>query len=216
MIEDDSPLAEMLGDFLSRFGMEVTTYEDPYLGMSALEVQEFDLLLLDLSLPGIDGLEVLRNLRKKHTLPVIISSARTDLEDKLMGLQLGADDYLPKPYDPKELHARILTVLRRLKPSGNVAAPSIFQLDEEAFEIRMDGEAIKLTRAEHEILAHLIRRHNCVVSREEIISNSPALRDGNPKSIEVLVGRIRQKISDDSRRPKYLTAVRGVGYKLIG
>ena len=112
MIEDDAEFAEILSEYLAKYNIKVTNYEDPYLGLSA-GVKKYDLLILDLTLPGMDGLEVCRELRSFSQVPFIISSARSDIADKLIGLERGADDYLPKPYDPRELVARIHTILRR-------------------------------------------------------------------------------------------------------
>ena len=114
MIEDDPEFAQILSEYLSDFNIKVTNFEDPYLGLSA-GVKNFDLLILDLTLPGMDGLEVCKEIRSKYNIPIIISSARSDISDKVVGLQLGADDYLPKPYDPKEMYARIMSLIRRYK-----------------------------------------------------------------------------------------------------
>ena len=101
MIEDDIELAELLIDFLAKYNIKVANYDDPFLGLSALNINHYDLLILDLSLPGMDGIEICKEIRAKSNIPIIISSARSDLEDKIIGLSLGADDYLPKPYAPK-------------------------------------------------------------------------------------------------------------------
>ena len=114
MIEDDAEYAELLSNFLAKYNLAVTNYQDPYLGLSA-GIEKYDLLILDLTLPGMDGLEVCKEVVSKYDIPIIISSARSDLTDKVIGLQLGADDYLPKPYDPQEMYARIMSLLRRYK-----------------------------------------------------------------------------------------------------
>jgi two-component system, OmpR family, response regulator len=113
MVEDDTELAEVLTQYLSKFNISVTNYEDPFLALSAIALEEFDLIILDLTLPGMDGLEVCKELVSKYDIPIIISSARSDIADKVIALELGADDYLPKPYDPRELEVRIKTILRR-------------------------------------------------------------------------------------------------------
>ena len=115
MIEDDLELAEILMEYLEQFDIAITIADDPYLGLSTLDTQKFDLVILDLTLPGIDGLDVCKEIRKRHTVPIIISSARTDITDKVTALENGADDYLPKPYNPRELQARIMSLLRRQK-----------------------------------------------------------------------------------------------------
>lgn len=217
MIEDDAIIAEMLVDYLAQFNIKVEHYEDPFLGMSALEIKRFDLLLLDLSLPGIDGLEVLKRVRKRHSIPIIITSARSDLDDKVVGLELGADDYLAKPFEPKELYARIMSNIRRYKSfeNGDNSLKSDFEFNEAAFEVLFKKTPLHLTQAETEIMAYLIKKHGCAISREELIAHAPSLREGNQKSIEVLIGRIRQKIGDNAKNPKYIQSIRGIGYKLI-
>ena len=118
MIEDDLELAEILTQYLKQFNIEVTNYEEPYLALSSLKLNKYDLIILDLTLPGMDGLDVCKILVKDFDIPIIISSARSDITDKVTALQLGADDYLPKPYDPRELEVRIKTILRRFNHSN--------------------------------------------------------------------------------------------------
>jgi len=124
MIEDDTELAEILTEYLEQFDMEVTTAEDPYIGLSTLAVKKFDLVILDLTLPGLDGLEVCKEIRKRYNIPIIISSARHDITDKVAALDNGADDYLPKPYNPMELQARIKSHLRRLGTQQEIQSES--------------------------------------------------------------------------------------------
>jgi len=118
MIEDDPEFAELLSEYLAQYDIKVTNFEDPYLGLSS-GVKKYDLLILDLTLPGMDGLEVCEEVMQKYDIPVIISSARSDINDKVEALAIGADDYLPKPYDPKEMYARIMSLLRRYSKSKN-------------------------------------------------------------------------------------------------
>ena len=126
MIEDDIELAEILTEYLEQFDIEVTNVENPYIGMSKLNIENFDLVILDLTLPEIDGLEVCSEIRKKHDIPIIISSARHDINDKVEALEKrGADDYLPKPYNPRELQARIKSLLRRKEPKAKKSKKEI-------------------------------------------------------------------------------------------
>lgn len=220
MIEDDAEIAEMLSDYLAQYHIRIDNYEDPYTGLSALNVSAYDIIILDLSLPGMDGLEVCREIRSKSDIPIIISSARSDLEDKIMGLGFGADDYLPKPYSPKELYARIQSILRRYsKGSANhpeSAPKEPFVLDEGGQQIIYQNAPLKLTRAEYEILSLLIERKEHVVSREDLIDSVPSIREESSKrSLDVLIGRIRQKIGENPRHPEILLSVRGIGYKLV-
>lgn len=218
MIEDDVELAEILCNFLKRYNITVTNYDDPYLGISALSLTKYDLLILDLSLPGMDGLEICKEVRAKSDIPIIISSARSDLEDKIVGLELGADDYLPKPYEPKELYARIISVLRRYKKSNSVseeASSSTLILKEESHTIFFQGALLTLTPAEYDVLTHLIKKNNCVVSRTELLNSALSLNEENEsRSLDVLISRIRTKLGESSKEPKLIHSVRGIGYRL--
>ena len=218
MIEDDVELADILCTFLKRYNINVTNYDDPYLGISALSLSKYDLLILDLSLPGLDGLEICKEVRAKSNIPIIISSARSDLEDKIIGLELGADDYLPKPYEPKELYARIMSVLRRYKKSlqsSDESETSELNLKEESHTIFFRNAPLTLTPAEYDVLAYLIKKNNCVVSRAELLGSTPSLNEENEsRSLDVLISRIRTKLCESSKEPKLIHSVRGIGYRL--
>lgn len=220
MIEDDRELAEILTEYLAGFNIRVTNYDNPELGLSALRLKEYKLVILDLSLPEMDGLEVCRIITSQYHIPVIISSARSDISDKVACLQMGADDYMPKPYDPRELAARIQTVLRRTSPQKNPAdkeEASDFVLDEAMMSITFKGDTLKLTPAEYGILKHFIKHKKHVISREDIINNVEAINyESSSKSIDVIVGRLRHKIEDDPKNPRYIVSVRGIGYKFLG
>lgn len=219
MVEDDTELAQILSEYLSRFNIEVENFEDPFLALStiSLKYKEYDLIILDLTLPGLDGLEVCKKLVNQYDIPIIISSARSDITDKVTALELGADDYLPKPYDPRELEVRIKTILRRYKkelPSSNLQiAHELFKLDEEKQEITKEDHYIKFTIAEYQIMALLIKRKGFVLSRYDILENTDI--DENSGSIAVLINRIRSKIEENPKQPKHLITIRGLGYKLV-
>jgi len=223
MIEDDLELAEILTEYLEQFDIEVITAEDPFMGLSTLAVENFDLIILDLTLPGIDGLDVCKEIRKKYTTPIIISSARHDITDKVTALENGADDYLPKPYDPMELQARIKSLLRRNQQIDNSSLTQHEEkkqqdlvLDENSMNIKFLGNDLILTGAEYGILSYLIKKDGGVVSREELIYNINVIsEDTSNKSIDVIIGRIRQKLNENSKEPKYIQSVRGIGYKYI-
>ncbi len=218
MIEDDPEMAQILTKFLSSYEIEVTNVEEPYLGLSKLELNDYDLLILDLTLPEIDGLELIPKIREKSDIPIIISSARDDITDKVIGLERGADDYLPKPYNPRELEARIKSLLRRnkkLSPQKKESLPSPFTLNEQEMNISFKGELLKLTRAEYDILAYLIKHANQVVSRADIIYNIDSISDDSTyKNIDVIISRIRSKLSKIDPEASLIKSVRGVGYKL--
>lgn len=210
MIEDDAQYASLLSDFLQRYNIKVTNYEDPYLGLSA-GVQKYDLLILDLTLPGMDGLEVCKEVVKKYDIPIIISSARSDLSDKVTGLQLGADDYLPKPYDPQEMHARIISLLRRYKKIHEEESRFSLTLDEAREQILFNREELDLTPAEYVVLKLLIQHRGNTVSKEQILYDSDVFQFGSDGSLAVIINRLRNKLSDEVN----IKTVRGVGYKLL-
>ena len=212
MIEDDAEFAELLSEYLAQYDIKITNFEDPYLGLSA-GVKKYDLLILDLTLPGMDGLEVCEEVMEKYDIPVIISSARSDINDKVEALAIGADDYLPKPYDPKEMYARIMSLLRRYSKAKNteVATPkSDFELKGDTLYFK--GEALSLTPAEFEVLNLLVKNQGITQSREQIINTAGNMSiDSQGKSLDVIISKIRTKLGDNKR----IQAVRGVGYKLV-
>jgi len=217
MIEDDVELAIVLTEYLKQFNIEVTNYEEPFLALSALKLNTYDLIILDLTLPGMDGLDVCKAIVKDFDIPIIISSARSDITDKVTALQLGADDYLPKPYDPRELEIRIKTILRRFNHSNaqEEVKNKTFILDADKKEITKNGKYVKLTAAEFEVLSLLIKRDGFIISREDIFDNSDLLNQDyeGSGSLAVIINRIRQKIEDNPKEPKYLHTIRGMGYK---
>ena len=220
MIEDDTELAEILSEYLSKFDMKISVAEDPYIGISKLNLEHFDLLILDLTLPGMDGLEVCKEIRKKNNIPIIISSARHDLTDKVNAFEFGADDYLPKPYNPQELLVRIKSHIRRQNVNFEVSSKQNEEKDLAVndFEhiITFKGNTLNLTAAEYDILAYLIKKEGGAISREELIYNCNAINeDSTNKSIDVIIGRIRTKLGENPKEPVYVHAIRGVGYKLI-
>ncbi|WP_228711683.1 response regulator transcription factor [Arcobacter arenosus] len=219
MIEDDLELAQIITDYLASYDIEVTNTDSPYNGLSMLSLKDYKLLILDLTLPEIDGLELIPKIREKSQIPIIISSARDDILDKVMGLERGADDYLPKPYNPRELQARIKAILKRIssvvKEEENIKKTD-FELREDDIQILFKGEVLSLTLAEFDILKLMIQRNGAVVAREDFIYSSDHIEDDSSlKNIDVMVSRIRSKISkiDDSRT--YIKSVRGIGYQLI-
>lgn len=219
MIEDDAELAEVLIQYLAKFSIEVTNFEDPFLALSNIALKSYDLIILDLTLPGLDGLEVCKELLAKHKIPIIVSSARSDITDKVIALELGADDYLPKPYDPRELEVRIKTILRRCSKELELLKPEIknevFVIDEQKQEIKQNGKFIKFTPAEYEIMLLMCKRKGFVVSRYDILQNCTFLNsDEDSGSLSVIINRIRTKIEIEPKNPEYLLTIRGLGYKL--
>jgi len=213
MIEDDPDFSVFLGEYLEKYNIKITNFEDPFLGLSA-GISKYDLLILDLTLPGIDGLEVCREVASKYDIPIIISSARSDVTDKIMGLQIGADYYLPKPYDPKEMYAVIQSLLRRTKKNMPKETHSDFVYDRSTHKISFKNNELKLTQAEYEVMFSLLSNKNAIISREQIVNECESLSDSYSKSLDVIIGRLRTKLDDDTKNPNYLHSVRGIGYKL--
>jgi two-component system OmpR family response regulator len=216
MIEDDEEIIDIITEYLSRYSMEVNGFTDPIIALESLKDDNYDLIILDLSLPSMDGLEVCKIVNETYNIPIIISTARSDVSDRVVGLELGADDYLPKPYDLRELVARIQTILRRTQ-GLKVASNSEFEIDSIKMLITHNSQTLDLTLAEYEILKLFLEKKQTVLSREYISNNVDSINwDSSDKSIDVIVGRIRHKIGDTVKNSKYIKSIRGVGYKFIG
>ncbi len=218
MIEDDLELADILTQYLKKYNIEVKNYKDPFLALSSFKLYKYDLIILDLTLPGMDGLDVCKAIVKDFDIPIIISSARSDITDKVTALQLGADDYLPKPYDPRELEIRIKTILRRFNHKSidiKKEKQGVFKLNTDKKEITKNGKFIKLTAAEYEVLSLMMKREGFIISREDIYENADLLNADyeNSGSLAVIINRIRHKIEDNQKDLVYLHTIRGMGYK---
>jgi len=220
MIEDDLELAQIITDYLKSFDIEVITTDSPYNGLTMLSLnKDYQLIILDLTLPEIDGLELIPKIREKSDIPIIISSARDDILDKVMGLERGADDYLPKPYNPRELQARIKTILKRVDNQSEVKKEqtnTFFEVRESDMQILFKGIPLILTLAEYDILKLLVQRNRGVVSREDFIYTSDNIEDDSSlKNIDVIISRIRTKLTKIDNSRQYIKSVRGIGYQLI-
>lgn len=216
MIEDDYEIAQILTEYLSKHDIKVTSVEEPYMGLSHLTQDNYDLLILDLTLPGIDGLEVIPKIRKASSIPIIVSSARDDITDKVIAMERGADDYMPKPYDPRELVTRIKTILRRTQLSSEqLNANTLFELNNEARNVIFKNILMELTAAEFDILSILIQHADSAVSREQLLYDSEHIDDNSSiKNIDVIISRIRHKLSKIDPSNSYIKPVRGIGYLL--
>ena len=221
MIEDDLAFANILIQYLKQYNIEVTNYETPELGISALALKKYNLIILDLSLPNIDGIEVCRLIRLRYETPIIISTNRSFLGDKIACFSYGADDFMSKPYDMQELILRIKAILKRcnnlLVEKDNILnKKQIFTFDESKMEIYKNNVLVELTNAEYFILQYMIQKSGFVISRQELLSNVDSIKyESSYKSIDVLIGRVRTKIEENSKKPKYIISIRGVGYKLV-
>ncbi|WP_415396956.1 response regulator transcription factor [Sulfurimonas sp. CS5] len=217
LIEDDLDMQTLISDYLANYDFEVRAFDKPIDALEHLEDNNsfYDLVVLDLMLPQMDGFDVCKRIRKLASLPIIISSARGELSDKILGFDLGADDYLAKPYEPRELVIRINAILRRSTNSAKTIGD--FEIDEDKHEIKVEDYLLDLTRIEYDILYMFLQNQNKVLSRESI-SNSVTGIEYNSKdrTIDMHISNIRQKIGDDSKDPKYIKSVWGIGYKFIG
>jgi len=216
IIDDDTRLSAMVADYLGRAGFSVEAEAAIEPGLARLAREPFDALVLDVMLPDGDGLDALRRLRRDSDMPVLMLTARGDPTDRVVGLEIGADDYLPKPFEPRELLARIRAVLRRRNASA-IASRSLrfgrLDIDEDARTVRVDGEEKALTSYQFELLRELARQAGRVLSREQLMDAVKGeTLDAFDRSIDVHISRIRAAIEDDVRHPKRIITVRGAGY----
>ncbi|HEY4211796.1 MAG TPA: response regulator transcription factor [Steroidobacteraceae bacterium] len=217
LVEDDPRLAEMLSEYLGRAGMRVTIAA---LGATALErfsSTSYDALVLDLMLPDMDGLEVCRRVRTDSDTPVLMLTARGDAIDRIIGLELGADDYLPKPFEPRELLARLRAVLRRrTRSQQSPDSPLRFgrlEIDSGARVVRLDGQLCDLTGHQFNLLSALAHNAGRVLSRDTLMDLVKGEHlESFDRSIDVHMSRIRAEIEDDPKKPKRVITVRGAGY----
>lgn len=218
MVEDDAEITTLLETYLSRYEIEVFSVSLPSVALEKLSLEKYDLVLLDLGLPQMNGLELCRIIKNAYpSLPVIISTARIDVSDKVMAFDAGADDYIAKPYEPRELVARIQAIIKRYSTFHIQKSNDIFSIDKVKMQISKKGKVLDLTLAEYEILTLFLEKKHQVISREFIVNSIDAIRwESSDRSIDVIVGRIRQKIGDNTKDPLYIKSVRGVGYKYIG
>ena len=217
LIEDDIPLQELIGSFLEPYGFETEGYADPKKALDRLLVEKkpFDIVVLDLMLPGMDGFDVAKMIKSHLDIPIIISSARTDIGNKIYGYDLGADDYLDKPYEPRELVLRIEAVLRRYGRKDELVI-SDFTIDESAKSVMIEGYPIDFTRIEFDIFLLLVKNRGKNLSRDQIIGSLGLSDDIKHRTIDMHISNIRLKIGDDAKEPRYIKSVWGIGYKFTG
>ena len=218
VIDDDERLSALLTEYLGKFGYSVRTASRPSAGLRALKSDPPDLVILDVMLPEMDGLAVCRKIRESSRVPVIMLTARGEVSDRIVGLELGADDYLPKPFEPRELVARMQAILRRRSDDdADVVCAGVVEVNWTTRTARLRGQALSLTTAEFELLGFLVRNQNKVLSRDRIIEGTHDINwAAYDRSIDVLISRVRQKLGDDPRRPTFIRTVRGVGYSFVG
>jgi DNA-binding response OmpR family regulator len=224
LVDDDRELGRLLDEYLSPYGVSVDRAEDGVGALGALERADppYDIVLLDVMLPGVDGFEVCRRIRAKHDVPIVMLTARGDETDRVVGLEIGADDYVPKPFNPRELLARMRAVLRRARPkepaSDRVEVGDLL-VDVPAHRAVLGSAELQLTSFEFRVLVALARRAGETVTREELASTVLPRGDrydpSVDRSLDVHVSHLRHKLGDDGREPRRIRTVRGVGYVLV-
>ena len=220
LIDDDRKHSELLQAYFKRFGINLSCAADATEGFKKLQREEPDLLLLDVMLPGKDGFEICREIRKTSNMPIIMLTARGDVIDRVSGLELGADDYVGKPFEPRELVARVQATLRRAEQSGSEMGKLEFEgleIDTDARVVRVDGSTIELTSMEFELLLILARRQGKKLSRDDILSELRGIDAAIlTRSVDIMISRLRQKIGDSSKPARFIQTIWGRGYSFIG
>lgn len=219
ILDDDEELNVLLTQYLGRFGYDVVTATHPDEGLRALKTTRPELMILDVMLPSMDGFAVCRKVREICRIPIIMLTARGDVMDRILGLELGADDYLPKPFEPRELVARIQAVLRRgaPQPSADAVRIGTLELVPSAQSACLRGQPLVLTTAEFALLELLVRSRGRVLTREYILDQTRGIDwESFDRSVDVLISRVRHKLEDDPKLPRCIKTVWGNGYCFIG
>jgi DNA-binding response OmpR family regulator len=219
LIDDDARLSDLLRAYFERFDLELVSATHPADGLKLLASTSPDLVILDVMLPDMDGFEVCRRVRKDSQVPIIMLTARGEVTDRIVGLELGADDYLPKPFEPRELVARIQNVLRR---TGDTAPPSKtmtfgeLTIDTSARSAILAGQTLDLTTMEYELLILLAAKPGHAFTRDEILNGLRGI-DAQlfSRSVDILVSRLRQKLQDTAKQPRFIKTVWGTGYTFL-
>jgi DNA-binding response OmpR family regulator len=217
LIDDDARLFELLASYLDQNGVALSRAPDGAKGLAALGASPFDAVLLDVMMPGMDGLTVCKKIRERSRIPIIMLTAKGDETDRVVGLELGADDYVAKPFSPRELLARLRAVLRRAAPDAIAERISVgnIDIDVPSRQVRIGGGAADLTGIEFDILLALARRAGRVVPRDSLLSEAGRSDvTVSERTVDVHISHLRQKLGDDPRAPKVIKTVRGIGYVL--
>lgn len=218
MVDDEPRIVQVVRDYLEHGGFTVLTASNGPAALRSARTGRPDLVVLDLGLPGLDGLDVARSLRRDGAVPIIMLTARTEESDKLVGLELGADDYLTKPFSPKELVARVRAVLRRAEglrePSDVIRVGTDVELDMPRMEARFGGRRVDLTKTEFQLLAAMARQPGRVFTRAQLLDAVRGVAfESYERAIDAHIKNIRKKVEPDPRAPRYLLTVFGVGYR---
>lgn len=217
VVDDEPQIVQLVRDYLEHGGFKVLTAADGPSALRTAATQRPDLVILDLGLPGVDGLDVTRSLRRNGEVPIIMLTARTEESDKLVGLELGADDYVTKPFSPKELVARVRSVLRRseaIKTPSDLIRVSDVELDVPRMQVTVAGKPVELTQTEFQLLATMAREPGRVYSRAQLLNAVHGVAfESYERAIDAHIKNLRRKIEADPHNPRYLQTVFGVGYR---
>lgn len=220
IIDDDEKHNELLREYFKRFGINLSCAGEANEGLKKLRREEPDLLLLDVMLPGKDGFEICREVRKTSNMPIIMLTARGEVIDRVSGLELGADDYVGKPFEPRELVARVQATLRRAEQAGPETNMLVFdgmKIDTEARLVEVDDKPVELTSMEFELLLILARRHGRKLSRDDILSELRGIDAAIlTRSVDIMISRLRQKINDTAKPARFIQTIWGRGYSFVG
>ena len=215
LIDDDAKLASLLGNYLTKFEIELNTTTEPTLALELIAEHEPDLIILDVMMPKMNGFEVCSGIRKKYKIPIIMLSARGESFDRVKGLDLGADDYMAKPFEPRELVARIHSLLRRVTDEDHYRQ-DIFEVNTINREISIDGQMLSLTNMEFELLELLLANPGTLFSRDDILKHLRGIEAKIfSRSIDILISRLRQKIETNPKEPKFIKTIWGKGYMFL-
>jgi len=217
IIDDDKKLVDLLTGYLAKFEFEASAAGSPELGLKMLRKLQPDLVILDVMLPGKSGFEVVKEIRRESSVPVVMLTARGDVTDRIVGLELGADDYLPKPFEPRELIARMQSVLRRRSEGGGERLVfGSLVIDQTAQRATLGGTDLELSTLEFKALMALAAHPGRVLNRDQIMDRLRGTEwAATDRAIDVLMSRLRQKLGDDPKRPTFVRTVRGAGYVFI-
>ena len=220
IIDDDVQLTELLTEFLVSYKYKIVVKHTPEEGLEYLEKKEANVIILDIMLPGMDGFQVLRKIRENLSTPVIMLTARGEVTDRIVGLELGADDYLSKPFEPRELLARIQSILRRAHSSAAIIENVHFKglsIDKNKQEVLLDKKLISLSTTEYEALVLFIENSSETLDREFLVENLRGISwQSYDRSVDVLVSRLRGKLGETPNNTRFIKTIHGVGYKFIG
>ena len=223
LIDDDTELTALINEFLSSHHYHITVFNDPKKAVDTIlnsNTLQCDLIILDIMMPGLDGFQVLRKIRESSNIPIIMLSAKGEVADRVVGLELGADDFLPKPFEPQELLARIQSILRRVLATNSLVDIIEFEgltVNKIKQEVLLDNKVAQLSTAEMEALILFVDNANTALSRDFLVENLRGIEwQTCDRSVDVLVSRLRQKLGETPSRTRFIKTIHGIGYRFVG